>query len=61
MFTIPMTIFPKCNKNTDTATPSQRCDGTLLPLIHPYGGMEHTIMVIWKCTECGRTIDQHTR
>ena len=49
-------LFPKCNRNTDTATPSQRCDGTLLPIIlDPRGNLRYEL-VMWKCSECSRII-----
>lgn len=48
-------LFPRCNTNTDTATPSQRCDGTLLPIMLS-DQSDRFETLIWKCSECGRVI-----
>ena len=48
-------LFSKCNKNTDTATPYQNCDGTLLPIVLVPNSYRFE-MLIWKCSKCGRTI-----
>lgn len=51
-------IFPKCNKNTDKVIPDQKCPGTLLPLMYPPSYSSRDIgTLIWKCSECGRTVN----
>lgn len=59
--------YPPCNKNTDSATPTQRCEGMMVPVIkrseinnESIFGATQTDEIIWKCTLCNRIFKHST-